>query len=100
MNFELRPYQQEAVDKAVAYLKGNSNKNEIIILPTGSGKSIVIASIISRISLLKSDAWIVDLGGNVNFFGKIETMKIERNNKGLFVLTNNGKQLTNVNFTK
>ncbi|MBX3253951.1 MAG: DEAD/DEAH box helicase family protein [Chitinophagaceae bacterium] len=48
----------------------------------------------------KESAWIVDLGGNINFFGKIETLNVTRNNRGLWVVTNNGRQLTNVNFTK
>lgn len=48
----------------------------------------------------KESAWIVDLGGNIKFFGKIETMKININEKGLYYISNNGKQLTNVVFTK
>ncbi|MDQ3048397.1 MAG: DEAD/DEAH box helicase [Bacteroidota bacterium] len=48
----------------------------------------------------KESAWIVDLGGNYNFFGKIETMKIEFNEKGLPAIYNNGKQLTNITFSK
>lgn len=51
-----------------------------------------------RIAPNKENAWIVDLGGNVNFFGKIETMEIKQNYKGLYAVWNNGKQLTNVNF--
>lgn len=53
-----------------------------------------------RISPKKENAWIVDLGGNVNFFGKIETMKIEQTETGLFFISNNGRQLTNVPFQK
>lgn len=53
-----------------------------------------------RIAPNKKDAWIVDLGGNVNFFGKIETMKIEQTQTGLFFISNNGRQLTNIPFTK
>lgn len=48
----------------------------------------------------KKTSWIVDLGGNVNFFGKIETMKIEQTATGLFFISNNGRQLTNVPFQK
>lgn len=47
MSFQLRPYQQESVDAGVAYLKGKSNKNEVIVLPTGSGKSVVIANLVA-----------------------------------------------------
>ncbi|MCQ4139198.1 DEAD/DEAH box helicase [Chryseobacterium sp. EO14] len=53
-----------------------------------------------RISPKKENAWIVDLGGNINFFGKIETMKIEQTETGLFFISNNGRQLTNVPFQK
>ncbi len=48
----------------------------------------------------KESAWIVDLGGNIKFFGKIETMRIEQNDKGLYYISNNGRTLTNVLFTK
>ncbi len=44
--------------------------------------------------------WVVDLGGNINFFGKIETMQIRETKKGLFSIWNNNKQLTNVPFTR
>ena len=48
--------------------------------------------------------WVVDMGGNINFFGKIETMKIEKTANGIYYISNivNGvyKQLTNVTFTK
>ena len=48
----------------------------------------------------KDECWIVDLGGNINFFGKIETMKVVEEKKGLYSIMNNGKHLTNVTFTK
>ncbi|MES2395637.1 MAG: DEAD/DEAH box helicase family protein [Bacteroidota bacterium] len=48
----------------------------------------------------KKVGWVVDLGGNIKFFGKIETMKININAKGLYSIWNNGRQLTNVPFTK
>jgi DNA repair protein RadD len=44
--------------------------------------------------------WVVDLGGNIKKFGKIETMEIKKDHKGLFSIWNNGRQLTNVLFTK
>lgn len=48
----------------------------------------------------KKTGWVVDLGGNIRFFGKIETMRIEQTEKGLYSIWNNGRQLTNVTFTK
>lgn len=53
-----------------------------------------------RIHPEKENAWVIDLGGNYNFFGKIETMKVVQDHKGLYSVTNNGKHLTNVTFTK
>lgn len=48
----------------------------------------------------KESAWIVDLGGNIDYFGKIETMHVGKTKKGLWAVFNNGKQLTNVKFVK
>jgi DNA repair protein RadD len=45
MEYELRDYQQESSDAAIEYLLGKSKKNAMIVLPTGSGKSLVIAAI-------------------------------------------------------
>jgi len=53
-----------------------------------------------RIWPTKIDAWIVDLGGNINLFGKVETMKIQVDDQGRFAVWNNGRQLTNVPFVK
>ena len=43
--YQLRDYQREAVDAAVRFFESKSNKNGMIVLPTGSGKSLVIANI-------------------------------------------------------
>ena len=53
-----------------------------------------------RIHPNKENSWVVDLGGNLNQFGKIETMKIQVDNIGRFAIWNNGRQLTNVPFKK
>lgn len=42
--YQLRPYQQEAVDKTVAYFK-KTRAPALIVLPTGAGKSLVIAEL-------------------------------------------------------
>lgn len=39
----LRPYQVEPVNKAIAYLRSPSTEPSLIVLPTGWGKSILIA---------------------------------------------------------
>jgi DNA repair protein RadD len=49
VKYILRPYQQEAVEAAVSFLKGNERYNAIEVLPTGSGKSLIIANIVDRL---------------------------------------------------
>lgn len=58
MEFILRDYQKKSSDLAIKFInsqkKGNgeflkTKKNGILILPTGSGKSLIIADIISRL---------------------------------------------------
>lgn len=55
---------------------------------------------VMRIHKNKLSAWVVDLGGNIEFFGKIETMKVVQGATGLYSIVNNGKYLTNVNLQK
>jgi DNA repair protein RadD len=45
MSYVLRPYQREAVEAAVSYLKSESKDNAIEVLPTGAGKSLVLANV-------------------------------------------------------
>jgi DNA repair protein RadD len=47
--YTLRPYQQEAVDAAVTFLKGPAKRNGIEVLPTGSGKSLIIANVVKEL---------------------------------------------------
>lgn len=47
--FQLRDYQQEAVDAAVKYMKGRSKKPGVLILPTAAGKSLCIGSIVKAL---------------------------------------------------
>ncbi|OAT31115.1 superfamily II DNA/RNA helicase [Buttiauxella brennerae ATCC 51605] len=44
MSFTLRPYQQEAVDATLHYFRKNITP-AVIVLPTGAGKSLVIAEL-------------------------------------------------------
>ena len=46
MAFQLRPYQSESINLSVNFLNSDSNENALVILPTGSGKSVVIAKIL------------------------------------------------------
>lgn len=47
--FQLRPYQEEAVEAGVKFLKGNENTGAIIVAPTASGKSWMIAAIANEL---------------------------------------------------
>lgn len=47
--YQLRDYQQQASDAAVSFFQRNDKKNGIIVLPTGAGKSLVIADIAARL---------------------------------------------------
>jgi len=47
----------------------------------------------------KKEGWVLDLGGNVNKFGKIETMKIIKDGRD-YSIWNNGRRLTDVTFSK
>jgi len=46
MTFELRDYQKEAVDGLYNYWAGKAGDNPLIVAPTGSGKTAIIAQII------------------------------------------------------
>jgi DNA repair protein RadD len=50
MQFKLRDYQQKASDAAVYFFNNKAKKtNAIMVLPTGSGKSLIIADIAARL---------------------------------------------------
>lgn len=51
MSYILRDYQQQASDAAVSFFNNKAKKtNAIMVLPTGAGKSIVIADIAHRLN--------------------------------------------------
>lgn len=50
MEIKLRDYQSQAVDAAMNYMRANSQRNGILVMPTGSGKSWVIAEIANRLN--------------------------------------------------
>lgn len=49
MKYQLRDYQRQASDAAVKFFLSKGGINAIEVLPTGSGKSLVIADIASRL---------------------------------------------------
>lgn len=51
MKYTLRPYQQEAVDKAVEFFLDDTKKhNALMVLSTGAGKSILVSAIAQRLN--------------------------------------------------
>lgn len=48
--YQLRDYQQKAADAAVSFFRNGTGQGAILILPTGSGKSLVIAAIASSLT--------------------------------------------------
>lgn len=49
--YVLRDYQTEAVKAGIDFFRnGKKGKNEIIVMPTGSGKSLIIASIAEKLT--------------------------------------------------
>jgi len=49
MNYQLRDYQRQASDAAVDFFHSKGDKNAVIVMPTGAGKSIIIADIASKL---------------------------------------------------
>jgi DNA repair protein RadD len=49
VSYTLRTYQEEATVSAVSFLKSPVRRNAIMVLPTGSGKSLIIANIAARL---------------------------------------------------
>ncbi len=48
--YVLRPYQAEAVQAAVDYLRAKHDKNGLIVCPTGAGKSLIVAGIVKEVN--------------------------------------------------
>ena len=46
------------------------------------------------------EGWVIDLCGSVTKFGKVEDLWIDPCENGKWVITSNGKQLTNIIMTK
>lgn len=49
MKYKLRDYQEEASNVAIRFFKSRGKRNGILVLPTGSGKSLVIADIAANL---------------------------------------------------
>lgn len=49
---KLRYYQQKAINNFIEFIKKNNKNNSLIVMPTGSGKSVVLAGMIKEFLLL------------------------------------------------
>lgn len=49
MKYQLRDYQQAASDAAIRFFRSGGSENGLLVLPTGAGKSLVIADIAHRL---------------------------------------------------
>lgn len=49
MSYNLRQYQIEAIEKGIEFFNSTDRTRPMLILPTGSGKSIIIASIVKAL---------------------------------------------------
>lgn len=50
VKYILRDYQKESSQVAIEYFNSNSKNNALMVLPTGSGKSLIIAEIASKLA--------------------------------------------------
>ena len=50
MKFQLRDYQQKASNAAISHYKLKNGRNYLMVLPTGAGKSLIIADIAARLN--------------------------------------------------
>ena len=58
MKIDMRRYQIDAVNAAISYLKENQG-NPLIVAATGTGKSIIIASLIERVKKANPDVKVI-----------------------------------------
>jgi len=95
--YKLRPYQEEATQAALEFFRGNSKYNALEVLPTGSGKSLIIANIARELGhpalifqprkeILEQNLAIID----------IEAFKIADGGNGKCFISNGRRKLTNV----
>lgn len=60
-NFKLRTYQQEAVDSIFAHWDKRTDKGALLVMPTGTGKTVVFTEVVQRILAEKPYAHILIL---------------------------------------
>jgi len=50
VEIELRPYQTESINRILASYEQNKHSSELLVLPTGSGKTVIFSQIIHHLS--------------------------------------------------
>ena len=59
--FTLRPYQKECCSAFWQFVRENKGQNPLLVLPTGTGKSVIIAEIIRKFYELDNNASVLML---------------------------------------
>lgn len=93
--YKLRDYQRKAVDASVAYMEREDSRNGVVVLPTGAGKSLVIAHIAYRL-----DAPLIVFQPNKEIlaqnYAKMKEYDIP--NVGIFSASFNKKEIDKITF--
>ena len=93
--YELRDYQKEASDAAVHFFSSPAKGNAIMVLPTGSGKSLVIADIAYRLGeplvIFQPSAEILEQN-----FGKLQSYGVL--DCSIFSASFNSKRISRITF--
>lgn len=95
MRYQLRDYQQEASDSAVSFFRTPNDRNGLLILPTGAGKSLVIADIAFRLGepllVLQPSREILTQN-----FGKLKSYGVE--DCSIYSASLNSKEISRITF--
>lgn len=93
--YELRDYQKNASDAAIRFFSSPSKNNAIMVLPTGSGKSLVIADIAFRLGepvvIFQPSAEILEQN-----FGKLQSYGVW--DCSIFSASFNSKKISRITF--
>lgn len=95
MTFTLRPYQQEASDRAVAFFRDKRNYNAVEMLATASGKSLIIADIAAK---LKEPVLIFQPSKEILQQNFEKYLSYGHNNASVYSASMNSKEVSEVTF--
>ena len=95
MKFALRDYQQSASDAAISFFQSPTDRNGLLIIPTGGGKSIVIADIAFR---LKSPLLVLQPSREIlsQNFAKLKSYGV--NDCSIYSASFNSKKISKITF--